>query len=769
MSPNRIAVAVLAAVASIGMAFACGPFFPWQLFDDRDATVAEPVGLGFAFEASRLVPAPHDGLRVVEASTDDSGTVDRRDAIDLEYAEAASDAWNALVTDAPGLAAAPSAKNWREGRLGQARYAANGEAALSAGAGLPPAVLEYIAGAIEFRARHFDEALKHFEAIDRLAPEQQKIRTVAAAYMQGRVHQRTGATAKARAAFQATRARAQAGAPDPMGLAVASLGEEARVDLVAAEVIEDPWAEPSSNRVLQGGTGEDVAKAAELAGEAVRLYAEQAARGSQLGLQSLREVADLLVANADVLERVVAQPLVRQLVVGYVVARDPTPFDDGGPQAAPAQQVVDALLAQPVPGSGDDVDRLAALAYQAGRYDAAEKLVVATNRPLGLWVRAKLALRRGDRDAAARDWISALTAIEAGGATGSPGGSLDKPAALRLRGEAAIVKVSQGAYKESLALLFPVAGSYWGDVAYIAERVLTVDELKAVVDGMPAADPAPKKGTDESVPKSGTDESTDDFVSRPIESLRALLARRLAREGRLAEAVPYYSTAPTAPTTDDQKQGPPTADDARRYLAAQESTAAATGTWPWQRVSHAETLFTMAKLSRDRGMELVGTEGPPDVEALDGNFSYGIGQADIPKVEPRNKDDRKSLLLGPDEAARFAASAPKPDVRFHYRVIAADQALAAADLLPPRSQAYAATLCWATSFAIDSGDEARKESIYRRYISTGAYQPWAKNFGRDCPEPDFAAARTFWLKRIVTWPVDAVRSVWHVVRQVTRL
>jgi tetratricopeptide (TPR) repeat protein len=756
MSPNRIAVAVLAAVASVGVAFACGPFFPWQLFDDRDATVAEPVGLGFAFEASRLVSAPHDGLQVVEETPYDYDNQDRQDAIALEYAEADSDAWNALVTDAAGLAAAPSPKDWREGRLRKARTAINGDAALAAGAGLPIAVLDYIAGAIEFRAKRFDEALKHFEAIDRLAPEQRKIRAVAAAYMQGRVHQRTGATAKARAAFQAARAQAQAGAPDPMGLAVASLGEEARVDLVAAEVIEDPWADPSSNRVLQGGTGDEAAKAVELAGQAVRLYAEQAARGSQLGLQSLRDVAELLVANADVLERVVAQPLVRQLVVGYVVARDPTPFDDGGPQAAPAQQVVDAILAQPVPGSGDDVDRLAALAYQAGRYDAAEKLVAATTRPLGLWVRAKLALRRGDRDAAARDWISALAAIEAGGTAGS----LDQPAALRLRGEAAIVKVSQGAYKESLALLFPVAGSYWGDVAYIAERVLTVDELKAVVDGMPAVDPAPK---------SGTDESTDSFVSRPIESLRALLARRLARAGRLAEAIPYYSTAPTAPTADGDKQGPPTADDARRYLAAQEAAAAASGTWPWQRVAHAEELFTMARLSRDSGMELVGTEGPPDMEALDGNFSWGMGQPDIPRAEPRDKKDRKSLLLGPDEADRFAASAPKPDVRFHYRLIAADQAIAAADLLPQRSQAYAATLCWAASFAIDGGDEAKKKGIYRRYISTGAYQPWAKNFGRDCPQPDFAAARTFWLKRIVTWPVDLARSAWHVVRQVTRM
>ena len=58
--------------------------------------------------------------------------------------------------------------------------------------------------------------------------------------------------------------------------------------------------------------------------------------------------------------------------------------------------------------------------------------------------------------------------------------------------------------------------------------------------------------------------------------------------------------------------------------------------------------------------------------------------------------------------------------------------------LPQRSQAYAATLCWAARHAFSSADPARAEAIYRRYVATGAYQPWAKNFGRDCVEPDFA-------------------------------
>ena len=67
MSFNRIGVATLVTAACIGVALACGPNFPWQLLDSREGTVKAPVELNFAFEASRLVGAPNDGLRVVES------------------------------------------------------------------------------------------------------------------------------------------------------------------------------------------------------------------------------------------------------------------------------------------------------------------------------------------------------------------------------------------------------------------------------------------------------------------------------------------------------------------------------------------------------------------------------------------------------------------------------------------------------------------------------------------------------------------------------
>ena len=85
-----------------------------------------------------------------------------------------------------------------------------------------------------------------------------------------------------------------------MGLAVASFGEEARVDLIEAGLITPaPW----PIEVV-----DDPAKASSLVGHAVRLYAEQAARESTIAWLSLRQVASLLVDDPDVLRQVDRRP-----------------------------------------------------------------------------------------------------------------------------------------------------------------------------------------------------------------------------------------------------------------------------------------------------------------------------------------------------------------------------------------------------------------------------------------------------------------------------
>ena len=302
---RRVVVASLAAVAALGTAWACGPNFPWQLFDDRDQAMAEPMGLGFDSHAVRLVPARHPSLKTVEGGKEYER--DREpEAVSMERSEVFGVDWRRIVgVDVPSHDAFLA-------KLDAARRAPDGKAALLAGAGLPDAVLQYVAGAVEFHTGRMDEALGYFSAIDASPPMERRLRIVAATYMKGRIYQQKGDADAARAAFQATRLAAR-GAPDPMGLGIASLGEEARVNLIAAGLAGENWPIPREK---------DPAKAAKLAVEAVRLYAEQAAQELKSGLLSLREVASTLMAREELLPHVVADEVTRRLLVAYAVARD---------------------------------------------------------------------------------------------------------------------------------------------------------------------------------------------------------------------------------------------------------------------------------------------------------------------------------------------------------------------------------------------------------------------------------------------------------------
>ena len=82
-----------------------------------------------------------------------------------------------------------------------------------------------------------------------------------------------------------------------------------------------------------------------------------------------------------------------------------------------------------------------------------------------------------------------------------------------------------------------------------------------------------------------------------------------------------------------------------------------------------------------------------------------------------------------------------------------------ADLLPPRSQAFAAVLCEATRWLIDRQPE-QAQSLYRRYLHEGPYVPWGASFGRQCPAPDFDKVereiRATWMHRIGRWAAIGV-------------
>ena len=113
------------------------------------------------------------------------------------------------------------------------------------------------------------------------------MRAVAAAFMRGRVHQQLGELAPARAAFQAARRYAEAGAPDPMGLARRKPRRGGAARPGRSGFHDTPWPVPANDV--------DDATFVRLIANAVRLYAEQAARGSKMAVLSLGEVARRLM------------------------------------------------------------------------------------------------------------------------------------------------------------------------------------------------------------------------------------------------------------------------------------------------------------------------------------------------------------------------------------------------------------------------------------------------------------------------------------------
>ncbi len=660
MRKTDAAIVMASLLAGMVAARACFPGASWQLLDDRHATLHAPPANSFAWEAQHLAPAsPWAHARSPGDAALDAATLHDR-------------AERAGLTRSQLLA------------LADMRAAPDSRWALSAAGALPEAVRLYTGGAVAFLHGNLTDAREYFSFVLALPPDRAAPRAVWAQYMLGRVAMKQGHGADAEAAFAAVRDRVMHGAPDPLNLATASLGEQARL------------------RLDRG----DVAGAA-------ALYAEQAADGSDEAVQSLRIVAEGAMKQPQTLPALVRDRLVQRLLVVHAlgltgdylhqvwiggtagsIGADGF-FPPDGLDTKPLKALLDAIRASGVRVA--ELDRLAALAYRLGDLAAAHDLAMGTSTPLALWVRAKLALEQDG--GAAPLFAAALHAAEAdrGSASVEPAGT------GLLRGETAVATLARGDFMQAAEVMWPVAATYWGDFAYLAERVLTTDELRRFATAHAAVPVPVAKGQ----------------VATANE-LRSLLARRLMRDGRTEDALAWFDAG--------AEVGSDTRADAAAYGAAAARALAAV--WPTDR---ARAAWTAARLLRTRGMEMMGTEEGPDQADIGGERAYFLGPGPAGPFA-QNPDD-----VADAEPLRYDASRPRPDLRFHYRYLAVDQALAAAAELPPRSQAYAAILCQAAGWSLNLNDRDRARAIWQSYVAHGARVPFAAHFGRACPEPAFDA------------------------------
>ncbi|OAB51450.1 hypothetical protein [Pseudomonas thivervalensis] len=661
----------------LGPALACGPDFPMRLLDNRAQTLAELPEGSFRFEVSRLGQVIAGLKPATEATRNPDYSYD-----DLpSYVEQRSKAEQIGLTPP------------QQAVVERLRALTDIDQVAAEAANLPDELRLYALGAAAFNIGEHQRAVEAFQQLLALPADQRRLRSTWAAYSLGRALFAVSTEAgsgdpvalqdQARAAFRQARELSIAGFSDPLELGIASLGEEARVAYTA-----DDW------------------------DSAIGLYAIQNLQGSPVGYSSLLQLAgDLSVQSDERLSELLKTKAVQRLVTAYLLSR--VGWWDG--EEPSGEKRLFELLQASARDNLDDADRLAAVSYQHGDYASAQAFVQkAVDTGLAWWVRAKLALRDGDKVAAAAAYAKAAQAFpndESWGSRRTPDWNYESvQPKCRVEGESAILALQRGDYLQAFDQLYRGQGNYWYDAAAVAERVLTVEELKQYVDAQVPAPPALSQA------------DRDNYVPLPVAaSLRNLLGRRLLREGRFDEAPAYFDN-------------PELQEKARTYGRLRQD--AESKWWPTRR---AEAYFNASRMARKWGMELLGYEMAPDYASLGGNYSLEPVELNV------------GPLVAEGELQRQQASAAQPDVRYHYRFVATALASQAADYLPHTSQAFAAVLCKAVGY---NSSLEEQSALYQRYVKEGPYVEWAGDFGHQCQEPEFGTAN----KRYVTQALDPIRS-----------
>jgi hypothetical protein len=316
--------------------------------------------------------------------------------------------------------------------------------------------------------------------------------------------------------------------------------------------------------------------------KALKMYVALRRAGDATAQNSIENGLRTVLVSGN-LKPLTGDPLLRRLTTAYLCSSRWLGSDGLFPDESALtlngliRDWVDALRAAKV-DMADDAVRLAALQYRVGQWDACAetlKLAPAADATAQLLV-SRLRLRSGDlagaeqvlRPLAARPIV--VPKPDPSGENESHGppfysfnpidfGNAEDPLAFlhdsdyaskaylwsagdtyvidfgrdlgaisRARVELAILALHQGRYVEAMNLFY--GEDRIRDGNYVAECILSTDELKAAVDASWSVKSASAKGG-----------SVHDYGMTSPESIRALLGRRLFRDGRWEEAAPYLA------------------------------------------------------------------------------------------------------------------------------------------------------------------------------------------------------------------------------------
>jgi hypothetical protein len=252
---------------------------------------------------------------------------------------------------------------------------------------------------------------------------------------------------------------------------------------------------------------------------------------------------------------------------------------------------------------------------------------------------------------------------------------------MSIHSELGVLQLTRGDFLESCDTL--VRNGHEADALYLMERVLNLEELKNHVDRNFPANPekALKKGEQES-----------DSLRQKRIWVRGVLARRLNRNFRFAEASAYFIDEP-------------------RTLLNQFVEHWNAG-WDSERPDQerADGYWKAAELVNNHGDKIFGSELEPYWRLWGEfhNFNHG------PLTRPTN-DNFKIAGAGKEEIQRVAENAPAKSGRFNCRYFAADLAWNASLFMPNQSDETALRLHTAGSW-IKYLDHQAADRFYKSLV-----------------------------------------------------
>jgi len=543
--------------------------------------------------------------------------------------------------------------------------------------GLPDEFIDYLDGAAAFREKDYEKAIGHFEKLLARPQEERLYRSTLASYMIGRC-------------------RLAQGDPDmgksiPHFRRVLTLREEGcydnfRVGWDALKCVADYTSKFEGNPGL-----------------AVRYYFAHARTGDEFSRNSLSELVkkiDVKIAAKD--------PFLRRIRTACLF-EGPQHVSYWSPDQLSMDEKQETWLSAMEEAEVYDVDacRLAWLSYQVGEFERAERWLNRAREydEVGHWVQAKLDLQQGRTSQARRALEEVRPSFEA---------KLDHPlsqprteqwsyvrqeGALDFRssqywGDLGMVRLAEDDVVGALDAF--VKSGYWYEVAYVAEQLLSRDELlRWVLDHCPD-DPY--------------------FVphrERTIHArLRYLTARRLARDHYFKNARDLMPDE-LVPIFDRYVEG---------YRVLLDSSR--------EDGERIEKGWEAAQIHRKLGMEYFGTELGPDWFCLGkGSFSsrsyaeVRSGESAVERFDAEfsdhfrnplaeeNRDECRNLRWSQSEPVEGNLPATRAErwrlehygklpyvSRFHYRSVAQDLAWEVVRLMPQDDDEAARILAIAGSW-----------------------------------------------------------------------